>query len=314
MVISQRRWQETLRSAARVIARRHGSPWVWCLLFDQVEGPARERHWEVGALWVNRSPVAAFILVHSPLVGPATWSWVADELGRRGHRVAVPSPAPSIVLGGWPAFVHAVVRQIVVDVRGVLVGHSGAGPLLPVIASQLEAPAARLVFVDAGVPPLRGEAALVPEHFRDSLTGLAQDGMLPKWSEWFGPGTMETLIPDPDRRATILAELPQIPLSFFDDPVPMPDAWSDRDCAYILLSDPYRSDADEAASRGWPVVELPGAHLDLVTRPAEVTEALLDVATPPPKGRSRTKRDQSANTACGEVRGRIIEPLRCGHR
>jgi hypothetical protein len=33
----------------------------------------------------------AFILVHSPLVGPSTWSPVARALEEGGHRVAVPS-------------------------------------------------------------------------------------------------------------------------------------------------------------------------------------------------------------------------------
>jgi transposase InsO family protein len=32
-----------------------------------------------------------FVLVHSPLVGPSTWSPVGRELERRGHRAVVPS-------------------------------------------------------------------------------------------------------------------------------------------------------------------------------------------------------------------------------
>jgi hypothetical protein len=228
--------------------------------------------------------VPAFVLVHSPLVGPVTWSWVSKELHRRGHRAAVPSVRHAVVSGGWRAFVRAAVQEAQLDEHGVLVGHSGAGPLLPVIASQLDPSPARLVFVDAAVPPVSGEAPLVPEEFRDSLRSLAPDGRLPKWSEWFGPGTMEELVPDADRRAAVLAELPEVPLSYFDDRVPMPGGWSSTDGAYILLTEPYRSDAEEAASRGWPVIELPGAHLDIVTRPAEVADALLDAAASRPEG------------------------------
>jgi hypothetical protein len=49
--------------------------------------------------------------------------------------------------------------------------------------------------------------------------------------------------------------------------------------AYLLLSAAYRADADDSRSRGWPVVELPGNHLDLVDRPAEVAAAIRSLAT-----------------------------------
>jgi hypothetical protein len=199
-------------------------------------------------------------------------------LGRQGHRVAIPAVGADGLSGGWPAWVHAVVQGAPAGEHTVLVGHSGAGPLLPPIADQMARPPARLVFVDAGVPPLSGEASLVPDEFLDSLRALAQGGVLPKWSEWFGPGTMETLVPDLDRRAAVVAELPRVPLSYFDGPVPMPTGWSKVGCAYILLSEAYRSDAAEAAARDWPVIELPGGHLDIVMRPGEIADALVEMA------------------------------------
>jgi hypothetical protein len=159
----------------------------------------------------------------------------------------------------------------------VLVGHSGAGPLLPVIASRMAVPLVRVIFVDAGVPPATGEASLIPDQMLDSLRMLARDGLLPRWSEWFGPEAMEAMIPDRNRRAAVLAEIPQLPVTYFEGRVRMPGGWSSVDGAYILLSDPYLSDAAEAASRGWPVTELRGGHLDIVTRPAEVAEAVLEV-------------------------------------
>lgn len=60
----------------------------------------------------------------------------------------------------------------------------------------------------------------------------------------------------------------------------MPEGRANAEGAYILLSDPYQSDAAEAASRGWPVRELPGTHLDIVTRPSDVSGALLDLGQP----------------------------------
>ena len=90
---------------------------------------------------------------------------------------------------------------------------------------------------------------------------------------------MEELLPEEDHRAAIVAELPEVPLSFFEASVPLPEGWSSATSgAFVLLSEPYRSDATEAASRGWPVFELPGAHLDIVVRPAEIADALVHLA------------------------------------
>jgi pimeloyl-ACP methyl ester carboxylesterase len=220
--------------------------------------------------------VASIVLVHSPLVGPTTWSWVSEELRQRGHRVLVPSLVRAVASGRWHDVVDAVVHDAEVEDYGVLVGHSGAGPLLPVIATRMAPSPTRLVFVDAAVPPVRGEASLVPDQMLDSLRTLARDGMLPRWSEWFGPEMMEALVPDRERRARVLVELPQLPISYFEGRPQMPSDWSSIEGAYILLSDPYRPDAAEAVSRGWSVTELRGGHLDIVTRPADVAEALLE--------------------------------------
>lgn len=183
----------------------------------------------------------------------------------------------AVASGRWQDVVDAVVHDAEVEDFRVLVGHSGAGPLLPVIASRMAPSPSRLVFVDAGVPPVRGEASLIPDQMLDSLRTLARNGMLPKWSEWFGPEMMEALVPDRHRRARVLAELPELPISYFEGRPQMPSDWSSIESAYILLSDPYGPDATEAVSRGWSLTELRGGHLDIVTRPAEVTAALLDV-------------------------------------
>jgi hypothetical protein len=219
--------------------------------------------------------VASFTLVHSPLVGPLTWSRVGDALRRRGHEVAVPSLVPAARRGSWSACVAAAVRGACTGAAPrVLVGHSGAGPLLPVIARRLSPAPTRLVFVDAALPPEHDRAPLVPEPFLDHLRALAVDGRLPKWSEWFGPDALVALVPDAALREAIVAELPELPLAYFDARVPMPVGWSKAEVTYVLLSHPYRDDAAAAAARGWTVVELLGTHLDIVTRPDEIVDAL----------------------------------------
>jgi hypothetical protein len=221
--------------------------------------------------------MGAYVLVHSPVTGPRTWRWVADELAARGHRVVVPAVPPAATALGWPAFVGAVGALAAGLDRPVLVGHSGAGPLLPRIAIRIRAQA--LVFVDADIPPEAGETTLVPGDFLEFLQGLASGGVLPPWSEWFGPDSMRALIPDDAARALVSAELPAVPLSYFEARVPVPAGWtSTARCGYVLLSKAYAEQAAKAAASGWPVVRLPGAHLDIVTRPVEIADAILTVA------------------------------------
>jgi hypothetical protein len=198
---------------------------------------------------------------------------VAEELRRHGHDVAVPSLVAAARSGRWKAYVDAVVAAAPA-VPAVVVAHSGAGPFLPEIGRQLNPSPSRLVFVDATLPPTTGSSPLVPEQFLEGLRSLAQDGVLPPWSEWFEPGTMEKLLPEAGRREAVLAELPRLPLSFFDARVPVPEGWASAACAYILLSDAYRHEADEAAARSWPVTELLGSHLDLVAQPLRLARTL----------------------------------------
>jgi hypothetical protein len=180
----------------------------------------------------------------------------------------------------------------------VIVGHSSAGPLLPVIASKVVSPPSQLVFVDAGLPPVSGDATLVPDQFLGALRTLAHNGVLPKWSEWFGPTAMAQLIPEEDHRAAVVAELLEVPLSFFEATVPLPEGWSSATSgAFVLSSEPYRSDATEAASRGWPAPELPGAHLDIVVHPAEIADALAYLA----------HRESAAPRTCATARVHISE-------
>jgi pimeloyl-ACP methyl ester carboxylesterase len=221
--------------------------------------------------------VSSFVLVHSPLVGPATWTWVAQVLAGRGHRVTVPAGPPVGRSFTWENFADAMAAQISQEAPGIVVGHSGAGPVLPHIQARSRAKAEALVFVDAGLPPETGDAPLIPDGFRAQLEAITRDGLLPKWSAWFGPGVMEELIPDQERRTAVCGELPRLPLSYFDARVPAVKLAA-AGCGYVLLSEPYAAEATQARSRGWPVRELPGTHLDIVTRPVPIADAIMSLA------------------------------------
>lgn len=223
-----------------------------------------------------------FVLVHSPLVGPASWASVASQLEARGVATVVPSlmvePQPGCLL--WQAGVDAIVEAAAdAEPPLVLVAHSGAGVLLPPAGARLGRPGG-YVFVDATLPKARGTrlAALHPA-LRSRLEGMAEQDMLPPWSEWWGRGALEVLIPDEDVRARFEAELRPVPLALFEEVVPVPARWPDAPCGYLRLSPAYTEEEAEAARRGWLVTHLDGTHLEPLLRPAAVARSLLSVVT-----------------------------------
>jgi pimeloyl-ACP methyl ester carboxylesterase len=223
-----------------------------------------------------------FVLIHSPVVGPTTWSPTAVELEARGRRAVIPSLA-GVAHAPKPQWRHVpeAVRAATAGAGSpaVLVGHSGGGLLLPTVADALTAEIAALIFVDTFLPPTRGSAPLAPPGSIGQLRSLATRGVLPPWSTWFGEEAMRELVPDDALRAALEREMPRLPLSYFEANIPLPDCWEETPCAYLLLSrEPYAKSAADARARGWPVTELQGVrHLAPATEPATVTDALLDL-------------------------------------
>jgi pimeloyl-ACP methyl ester carboxylesterase len=169
-----------------------------------------------------------FVLIHSPLVGPTTWSPLADALERRGRAAVVPSllgvaEAPSPQWRHVPETVRAATADA--GSPAVLVGHSAGGLLLPVIADTMPGDVDALVFVDSFLPPASGSLPLAGPGFIDQLRALATDGVLPPWSRWFGESEMRELVPDKGLHAALEAEMPRLPLSYFEASVPLPAGW-----------------------------------------------------------------------------------------
>lgn len=220
-------------------------------------------------------------LVHSPLVGPATWQAAAEVLRDEGEVVVVPDLTRSV--SATPPVLPAVQRAAAdaVDTArsagpAVLVGHSGAGPLLPGIADRTMARISALIYVDSLLPhPGASWLDRAPADLADHLLGLARDGLLPPWNEWFDAAAIEEVLPDPRVRARFVAELPRLPLAFFDETAP-PESW-DGPSGYILLSQAYEADAAQARRRGWPVLERRSHHLAMLTDPVAAAAAILEL-------------------------------------
>lgn len=158
--------------------------------------------------------------------------------------------------------------------KPIVVGHSGAGFLLPSIAERIDA--AQTVFVDAGLPPDHSPATAGADIV-DYLRNVAVEELVPKWSTWWGPDLMRSLVPDDATRLQIEGELPEVPLSYFETPMALPSGWQRHSSAFLLLSDAYRADAHRAGSLGWPVTKRMGGHLDIVNAPEAIAGCIVEL-------------------------------------
>jgi pimeloyl-ACP methyl ester carboxylesterase len=217
------------------------------------------------------------VLIHSPLVGPASWAAVAEVLRLRGESVLVPDLRPGTEQGP-PYFEHhagivaRAVKTLGSDRRVMVVAHSGAGVLLPPIEAALGRPAVARIFVDA-IFPQDGRSRLdlfaTPGEAQD-FRSAAKDGHLPVWTDADLQGT----VPDAGLRRSLVAELRPLPLAVYEEPIPVASTWNPVPCWYLRLSDGYGADMARARQAGCRTEERPSSHFAVLTE-AEPIAALL---------------------------------------
>jgi hypothetical protein len=224
------------------------------------------------------------LLVHSPLVGPSTLQLLAQQLEVLGWTALVPDLRNST---SSPQEFVAAARTV--EAAELVVGHSGAGAFLPLIAQDNNARAT--VFVDA-VLPYSDDSYLSSEDFTALLDTLdVTDGLLPPWNDWWTPEVVARLVPDDALRRRLVDEIVRVPRSFYDASIELPQGWHSRAAAYLQLSHAYDAEATRAAHWGWPTTRLDGQHLDVVVRPQvvarhvdELARLLLSAPTAKPSG------------------------------
>ena len=216
--------------------------------------------------------MATFLLVPSPLLGPATWAPVADALRDHGHVAVVHDHAGA----SDPATVLA--RLVTTGAgleRPVLVPHSNAGLYAPALAARVDL--AATVYVDAALAGDRPATALAPAGLRAFLADLAdRDGVLPVWTDWWGP--TPGLFPDGASAAAVAVEQVRLPLAYFDAVLPAPRGWAERPAAYLAFGDTYADEVAQARTAGWPVEVLAGRHLHQLHDPAGVAATVVGLA------------------------------------
>lgn len=198
-----------------------------------------------------------YALVHSPLVGPLTWRPVAERLDAAVARLTDLKPPY------WRSVAEKVADTITEP--AIVVAHSNGGLFIPVIAEV--APVVGCLIVDGRLP---GHAGRVHDFLRPMLRG---DGLLPPWTQWWDDVT--PLFPDEQTRVAVSAEVPRLPMAYFEEHIPTPPGWDAKPCGYLQFSDTYAPEAEQARRRGWAVDHLPGLHLHQLVDPDAVAERIV---------------------------------------
>jgi hypothetical protein len=229
---------------------------------------------------LQNNPV--YVLIHSPLVGDFTWKLVAEKMQQSGLHVLVPAlhDSPDSKQLYWKQHAESISRELALvpnDHALILVAHSGAGPLLPVIREALPNPIHAYVFVDAGIPVkdatrlemMKSEDSNWAQEFQTYLEG---GGRFPNWSS----EDLSEILPDANVREQLVADLRPRALDFFNEPIPVFAGWPDAPCVYILLSPPYRRAEVQARQMGWQKYTLEAGHFHMLVDPQAVTDLIID--------------------------------------
>lgn len=223
-----------------------------------------------------------FVLIHSPFTGAQVWTRVAVELSARGVEATRPVLPPLRALAP-PLYENlaAVVAPQYLGQEGpfVLAVHSGAGGLAPALVAASGGQVAGVLYVDA-VPPHPGRSWF--ETASDALGQSLRDkadtaGMVPAWDQWFPPDALGSLIPDEAQRAAFLGDLSPTPLAWLEAKAPELDLPADLGWGFLRLSKAYEREAGEARRLGWPTLRRDLHHLAMMTHPAEVATAMLNL-------------------------------------
>ncbi len=229
---------------------------------------------------------SSIVLLHSPLTGAAAWGRLPEILRAAGLHVVVPEVTGDDQPPYASRYVALAALQIAaagVAAATVVVGHSGAGPLLPQVGfarRSAHQPVRGYVFLDAGLPRPGSPASRLDlldvedSSFAEGLrSDLTSGGRFPDWSG----ADLADDVPDPVDRALLLASLRPHDLDFFVEPLPAAVDWPDAPCGYLQTSSAYDLPMRLARGRGWPTAQHPAGHFAALRDPAGTAAALVDL-------------------------------------
>jgi pimeloyl-ACP methyl ester carboxylesterase len=235
-----------------------------------------------------------FVLIHGGWQGGWCWDGVAADLRAAGHAVFAPTlrgleegdvDRAGVTLQDMAdGAIAALLEQDLHDV--VLVGHSGGGAVIQLIADRLPERIQRVIFVDAWVLH-NGETVndILPPPLVEGVLALAAnqpDRTIPMPPELFSSAFMQDATPE--QLASVLPRLVPSPLGWLDQPIRL-ERFHDLDLpsSYVFLrqdqavpTEIYRTMAGRLKSP--TIVECEGSHEAMLTRPKDLATALQTAA------------------------------------
>lgn len=232
--------------------------------------------------------MATFVLIHGG--GHRNWHWrlvrpLLEEIGHRTIAPDVPMDDPTAGAQVWADVAAEAMGDAVGD--AIVVGHSLAGLMLPVLASQVSV--RRIVFLAANVP--------VPGISYNEYMETQPDAIVVSWERVEYDVQNRIVVPwdlareafYPDVEISLAREafahcLPVASTGFSETcPISM---WPEVASSYVVCTD-NRVNGPNWARRvsverlGSSAIEIPGGHSPFLSRPRALAEVLDSVASLP---------------------------------
>lgn len=238
------------------------------------------------------------VLVHGAWHSGSSWEPVVKELAARGRAAVTPDlPAdrPGSTLLDYAAAVEEAIEAAAPRGSGervLLVGHSLGGLTVPVVAQRLGPECvAGMVFVAALLPregvsfrdQMRADPGLMVEGSGAGLVRHA-DGTT-SWPADVAPGGLYRGVAAESSGAEVAAAVAGMRPQGSEvnrDPSPL-TVWPDVSTTVVVCTDDLVVAPDRQRSRAatlprTEVVELPGGHFPMLTRPAQLADLLDGIA------------------------------------
>ena len=227
--------------------------------------------------------MSVFVLVHGAWHGGWCWQRVTPLLRAQGHEVLVPTLTGLGERAGelTPAVGLATHVEDIVEALGqsrepaILVGHSYAGLVVRQAAARAPERVGRLALVEGWVGPSGSSLiSLAPEWFSDGIRLLAEE----RGEGWRipAPDPVVVGVSDPDDAAWLRRHLTDQPLRTFTEPTLLDERTTIPTSAIVAPQGPVPF-ATLATDLGFPIVEIEGGHDLMVTSPAALASALLEL-------------------------------------
>jgi pimeloyl-ACP methyl ester carboxylesterase len=222
------------------------------------------------------------VLVHGSYAGAWVWDLVRPELERRGHQVTAVDLPVSDPTAGAAAYAQTIVEAVDWSDPPVLVGHSMSGLVVPLVAADHRVRS--LIFI-AAMLAKSGMSAI--EQRQAEPIDPTTPGRTAQWTDlgegvWsVGPDTATELFwqdAPPEVAAWAVARLRAQAYLVMNETSPLA-AWPAVPSTYIACRDDRATNPEwqrgVARERlGVEAVELDAGHSPMLSRPAELAEAL----------------------------------------